>query len=532
MSFFLKLLYSLSLFTATVLPTVASSTGSSDKIYGVNIGSWLLIEPWMLPEEWLAMGGEICDDCSGCIRTEFALVEAYPDTADKVFEQHWNTWFTQDDVDKLVELKINAVRIPLGYWIVEQLVDRKTEFYPKGGFKHLKRGLRQLKDAGIKVMLDHHALPGVQTPNQMFAGVCTTDVQFYTDYNYHRALVWSAVMAAMSHLDPDFGSVYSIEAVNEPIMNATQTPGYGDFQKNFVSVVRAVETGLGIVSDYFSGNLPVHTTSGPLNVTSAILDVDGVITNVAVGKAIIDAAPIIAQMLWEYDIDVIVPGSDLASKNPLNTTFMDIGWQYNNPPNPADAANGPQDYDNHLYYNFGGVADANADAYLQSMCNLERISSDAAQGNSPLVFGEWSIATNFDHSDDFYKKWGDAQKRSYSMGGGWMFWNFKIENSETAGSLSNTWSYFDAVERGFLTKDPSELFDPHVCDAYIGTSTTSTTASSTAASSTETSSTATSSAEASSITTSSTVISSAAITSTEVSSTVTSSTATSFTVFI
>lgn len=35
-------------------------------------------------------------------------------------------------------------------------------------------------------------------------------------------------MAAMSHLDPDFGSVYSIEAVNEPIMNATQTPGYGD----------------------------------------------------------------------------------------------------------------------------------------------------------------------------------------------------------------------------------------------------------------------------------------------------------------
>ena len=93
-------------------------------------------------------------------------------------------------------------------------------------------------------------------------------------------------------------------------------------QKNFVSVVRAVETGLGIVSDYFSGNLPVHTTSGPLNVTSAILDVDGVITNVAVGKAIIDAAPIIAQMLWEYDIDVIVPGNDLASKNPLNTTYV------------------------------------------------------------------------------------------------------------------------------------------------------------------------------------------------------------------
>ena len=31
-------------------------------------------------------------------------------------------------------------------------------------------------------------------------------------------------------------------------------------------------------------------------------------------------------------------------------SFMDMGWQYNNPPNPADAAIGPQNYDNHLYY--------------------------------------------------------------------------------------------------------------------------------------------------------------------------------------
>ena len=32
---------------------------------------------------------------------------------------------------------------------------------------------------------------------------------------------------------------------------------------------------------------------------------------------------------------------------------MDVSWQYNNPPNPADAKDGPQTYDNHLYYSFG-----------------------------------------------------------------------------------------------------------------------------------------------------------------------------------
>jgi hypothetical protein len=31
-------------------------------------------------------------------------------------------------------------------------------------------------------------------------------------------------------------------------------------------------------------------------------------------------------------------------------SFMDALWQYNSPPNPADAANGPQAYDQHLYY--------------------------------------------------------------------------------------------------------------------------------------------------------------------------------------
>jgi hypothetical protein len=48
-----------------------------------------------------------------------------------------------------------------------------------------------------------------------------------TTYNYGRALVWTAVMTTLSHLDPYFSNVFSIEAANEPITDATQTPGYG-----------------------------------------------------------------------------------------------------------------------------------------------------------------------------------------------------------------------------------------------------------------------------------------------------------------
>ena len=142
-------------------------------------------------------------------------------------------------------------------------MDRESEYYPRGGMSHLvsksicytnllltthqKRGVKMLKDAGMSIILDHHGLPGVQTSDQAFAGQCTTNVQFYvrspfdceakdlsmltlpqTPYNYQRALVWTAVMTAVSHLDPDFGAVFSIQAVNEPIMDATLSPGYGD----------------------------------------------------------------------------------------------------------------------------------------------------------------------------------------------------------------------------------------------------------------------------------------------------------------
>ena len=76
-------------------------------------------------------------------------------------------------------------------------------------------------------------------------------------------------MTGLSHLDSNFGSVFAIQAVNEPRMNPNDTPGYGDckhprfclspdllvllltrrqhpVQKNFVQTMRVVESLLGV----------------------------------------------------------------------------------------------------------------------------------------------------------------------------------------------------------------------------------------------------------------------------------------------
>ncbi|KAH7874015.1 glycoside hydrolase family 5 protein [Lentinula edodes] len=437
------------------------------KVYGVNLGSWLVLESWMLPQEWLNMGGQSCSDCSTCIADEFSFAEAFPDTVDAIFKTHWETWFNQTDVSTLKNLGINTVRIPLGYWIVEQLVNRQTEFYPRGGLEQLIRGLEQLHAAGIVAILDHHALPGVQTPNQMFTGHCTSDVEFYTSPNYLRALTWAGVMTALSHLHPAFAPVFAIEAVNEPIMDAAQTPGYGAYQENFVTVVRGVEAAVGVKTQ---GLDSPQTTA---NASQAILDFASAQSNIRfnsdVKTAMGNAASILEQIASDDNTQFNLKGSG-HGQTPLVTNFMDVNWQNDNPPNPAAAAWGPQAYDNHLYYVFGGVAAADPEDYMVSICNLGRVQADAALGDSPLWFGEWGLPTQFDATDMFLQEWADAQKLAYSKGAGWIFWNFKVEHSELAGNLSREWSYIDGVEFGYLTKDPSTVHNTSVCAPFVTSS--------------------------------------------------------------
>jgi len=448
--------------------------GQPAHIYGVNLGSWLVLEPWMLPQAWLDMGGQSCEVCSTCIASESAFAKAYPDTVDTIFAKHWDTWFTQDDVNTLKAAGINTVRVPLGYWIVEALVDRPHESYPRGGLNYLRRGLSWLKDAGIQVILDHHALPGVQVPGEMFTGNCTTDVQFYTPYNYHRALVWTAVMTVFSHLAPDFESVFAIEAVNNPITDATKTPGYGTFQKNFVQLVRAIELTLGISvpSSSLSVSVPPSASN---NFTAALISTSSAtVFSAEVRAALSEAVPILREIGAACGLQTIFEASPFhQSSGPLVTNFMDVNWQENKPSNPADVAIGPQAYDNHVLYSHGEIAAADPKSYMTSICNLKRMQADAAVGNSPLWFGEWVLATQFNATDEFLCKWADAQKLAYSKSAGWIYWNFKIEisNLTQGNALARQWSYLEGLKLGFLTQDPAALHDPNVCVPYINNTT-------------------------------------------------------------
>lgn len=52
------------------------------------------------------------------------------DTADTNFQAHWRRFINETDLNDMVNYGLNTVRIPLGYWLKESLVD-SSEHFPK-----------------------------------------------------------------------------------------------------------------------------------------------------------------------------------------------------------------------------------------------------------------------------------------------------------------------------------------------------------------------------------------------------------------
>lgn len=148
-------------------------------------------------------------------------------------------------------------------------------------------------------------------------------------------------MTVLSHIDTDFGTVAAIEAMNEPIMDANQTPGLGgcksgslchlseihvshfSVQTNFVQVVRAVELALGIpvpgispFSGFESANDIASSLSGVAKLSS--------IFNSEVQQVLRDAGPVLVQVSKQIKLDITLAAlrSLLSKRKSLVTTFV------------------------------------------------------------------------------------------------------------------------------------------------------------------------------------------------------------------
>lgn len=90
--------------------------------------------------------------------------------ANSAFQTHWDSWITQADIAQMQSYGLNAIRVPVGYWMMESLVYADSEHFPQGGITYLERLCGWASDAGFYIIIDLHGAPGAQQPGNSDTG--------------------------------------------------------------------------------------------------------------------------------------------------------------------------------------------------------------------------------------------------------------------------------------------------------------------------------------------------------------------------
>ncbi|ERS98107.1 endo-beta-1,6-glucanase [Sporothrix schenckii 1099-18] len=224
-------------------------TTNGAPLRGVNLGSQFVLEPWMASNTWSSMG------CSGQ-NSEFDCVSHLGQAAaNAAFQNHWGSWITEDDFNEMQSYGLNAVRIPLGYWLDESLVYADSEHFPQGALSYLQNIVGWASDRGFYIVLDLHGAPGAQVAQNADTGQFSPTPGFYVDYQYERALQFLEYLVEQVHTVNEYRNVGMIELVNEPLQtqNDQTSSMRNSYYKNAWDRVHTKEDALGV-----HGNAQVH----------------------------------------------------------------------------------------------------------------------------------------------------------------------------------------------------------------------------------------------------------------------------------
>ncbi|KAL1795340.1 hypothetical protein ACET3X_007156 [Alternaria dauci] len=132
-----------------------------EKIRGVNIGGWLVLEPWITPSIFDAANQgrpqrDIVDGKTPSARYEGIKADASQTLS--ILRRHWDSWVRWEDFNKIKQSGFNIVRIPIGFWAY----DTFGTAYVSGASVYLDAAIDWSRSLGLKIIIDLHGAPGSQ----------------------------------------------------------------------------------------------------------------------------------------------------------------------------------------------------------------------------------------------------------------------------------------------------------------------------------------------------------------------------------
>ena len=89
------------------------ATPFNNQVRGVNLGGWMVLEPWITPSLFYQFLGRSNESEIALDTYTFCQVLG-PTEANKQLRRHWKTWITEDIIERLAKSGINSLRLPLG----------------------------------------------------------------------------------------------------------------------------------------------------------------------------------------------------------------------------------------------------------------------------------------------------------------------------------------------------------------------------------------------------------------------------------
>ncbi|KAK5121055.1 hypothetical protein LTR85_005539 [Meristemomyces frigidus] len=225
----------------------SSATGGlnwgKEKLRGVNLGGWLVLEPWITPSIFQAY------PMSQGIVDEYTLCDSLGTQAahDKVLKPHWDSWITYADFEKIASSGFNVVRIPIGFWAY----DNTGTPYASGAASYMDEAINWARQAGIKVIVDLHGAPGSQNGFDN-SGHRIPSPLWQTGNNVQETLnVLETIQTKYGASSYD-DVIAGIELLNEPLSTELNLDDLKQFERNGYGQQRAVsQTRVVVIQDGF-----------------------------------------------------------------------------------------------------------------------------------------------------------------------------------------------------------------------------------------------------------------------------------------
>ncbi|THH17376.1 hypothetical protein EW146_g3420 [Bondarzewia mesenterica] len=404
----------------------------SQKVRGVNLGGWLVLEPWITPSLFDGTNDDrVVDEWT------FGQFQSHQ-TALSTLQNHWNTWITEQDFADIAAAGLNHVRLPIGYWAWDV---GGGEPYIQGQLPYLRKAVGWAANHGLKLIIDLHGAPGSQNGFDNSGQKMSYPTWHTSQSNIDRTN--NIIKQIAAEFAGQYQTVAAIAPLNEPagfdgqdvldVVRQYWLDSYGNIRYPYGTSTQS--NTLELIHDAFQ---PLSYWNGwerPPSFQGVAID-----THIYQMFSNDVGVSVPAHFYIEFSLSLSSTiaaatcdrASDISSFN-TNQLWTIVGeWT----PAMTDCAK---------YLNGRGVGSRYDGSYPGST----RVGSCNGKTGSASSFS--------DSYKTFLRQSWESQVLTYENGSGWIQWTWKAESADD-------WSYQAGLQNGWIPGDPTALKFAAICD--------------------------------------------------------------------